>query len=40
MKIIKLTITGADDKTEVSSLIDISNNFEFIEWGILFSNSR
>jgi len=40
MKINKLTITGADDATNQDSLLDFSNNFGFVEWGILFSKTK
>lgn len=37
MKLKLCTITGADDKVEVSDLIALSARFPFVEWGILFS---
>ena len=40
MKINKVTITGADDKTNPNDLIDLSIKYPFVEWAILFSNSR
>jgi len=40
MKINKVTITGADDKINPSDLIDLSIKYPFVEWAILFSNSR
>lgn len=40
MKINKVTITGADDKTNPSDLINLSIKYPFVEWAILFSNSR
>lgn len=40
MKINKVTITGADDKTKIEDLIKLSQRFPFVEWGILFSNGR
>jgi hypothetical protein len=32
-----VTITGADDSIEPSTLVNISREFPFVEWGILFS---
>jgi phosphoribosylanthranilate isomerase len=40
MKINRITITGADDKTSLQDLVDLSVQFPFVEWGILFSLSR
>lgn len=40
MKINKLTITGADDATNQDLLLDFSNNYGFVEWGILFSKTK
>jgi hypothetical protein len=40
MKIDKVTITGADDKTNQIDLINLSIKYPFVEWAILFSNSR
>lgn len=37
MKIKYVTMTGADDKTQISELFRVSNRFPFAEWGILFS---
>ena len=36
----KVTITGADDRTPVGSLIALSLEFPFVEWGILVSESQ
>lgn len=36
----KVTITGADDNTNVKNLVELSKEFPFVEWGILFSQSR
>lgn len=33
----KVTITGADDATDVGALIDLTAEFPFVEWGILVS---
>lgn len=35
-----VTITGADDKTEIMDLLDLSARYPFVEWGILFSQSK
>lgn len=40
MKIILLTLTGADDKTDQNELTKLSEKFPFIEWAILFSDER
>lgn len=40
MKIQRVTITGADDRTKHSDLIEISKKYPFVEWGILFSPTR
>lgn len=40
MKINKVTITGADDKTDIKDLVVLTEKYPFVEWGILFSNSR
>ena len=36
----RVTITGADDKTDIRELMDISEEFPFVEWGVLVSKSR
>ena len=40
MNIGYVTITGADDKTEIMDLLDLSARYPFVEWGILFSQSK
>ena len=40
MKINKLTVTGPDDKVDQSKLVELSQEFPFIEWGILFSKTK
>ena len=40
MKINKVTITGADDKTDIDKLIRLTDKYPFVEWGILFSSGR
>lgn len=40
MKITRISLTGADDKTDISQLQELSLEFPIIEWGILFSPTR
>lgn len=40
MNLERVTITGADDKVSHDDIIKISQQFPFVEWGILFSPSR
>jgi hypothetical protein len=40
MKITKVTFTGADDRTAVQELADLSELYPFVEWGILFSKNK
>ncbi len=40
MRINKVTITGADDKVSAEELLQLQNEFPFVEWGILFSTSK
>ncbi len=40
MKINKVTITGADDKVDLGELVKLSAEFPFVEWGILFSQTK
>lgn len=40
MKIDRITFTGADDQTDITSLQTLNNQFPLIEWGILFSKGR
>jgi hypothetical protein len=35
-----VTLTGADDKTDIDALVGLSQQFPFVEWGILLSESR
>lgn len=35
-----VTITGADDRTDIHELIDLSAEFPFVEWGILVSKRQ
>lgn len=38
--ITRVTITGADDSIKPTDLIDLTEEFPFVEWGILVSKSR
>lgn len=38
MKLIGVTLTGADDATDPQALVDLSKEFPFVEWGILVSD--
>lgn len=40
MKIKTVTITGADNSVDPESLVELSREFPFVEWGILLSRSR
>jgi len=40
MKIKLATMSGADNKSNIRSLASISRDYEFVEWGILFSEKR
>jgi hypothetical protein len=40
MKLDRVTITGADDSTKPEALFNLSEEFPFVEWGILFSKSN
>lgn len=40
MRLLKVTITGADDGIDVIKLSDLSNKYPFVEWGILFSKTK
>jgi hypothetical protein len=35
-----VTITGADDATDIDELVDLSAEFPFVEWGVLVSRSQ
>lgn len=39
MTVDRVTITGADDKTEIEELYAMWLHYPFVEWGILFSKS-
>lgn len=36
----RVTVTGADDNVDPEALAELSQEFPFVEWGILFSASR
>ena len=36
MKLERMTVTGADDMTNVRGMIELSKEYRFLEWGILF----
>ena len=36
MKLERMTVTGADDMTNVRGMIELSKEYPFLEWGILF----
>jgi hypothetical protein len=40
MRLEKVTITGADDSTDIKQLLDLSGEFPFVEWGILVSRKQ
>ena len=40
MKIKFVTLTGADDKTDASKMAELSQKFPFVEWAILFSQTK
>jgi hypothetical protein len=40
MKIKYVTLTGADDNTRQEELLNLSEQYPFVEWGILFSQKK
>lgn len=40
MSLYRVTITGADDQTNIRDLIDLSDEYRFVEWGILVSKKQ
>lgn len=36
----RVTITGADDRTSITRMLELSGEFQWLEWGILVSHSR
>ena len=40
MKIKMCTLTGVDETTNLNRLVNLSESFEFAEWGILYSPAR
>lgn len=40
MKLTRVTITGADDTVDPNALVELSSEFPFAEWGVLYSGKR
>ena len=40
MQIKFVTLTGADDRTDVAKMVELSKKYPFVEWAILFSQSK
>lgn len=40
MKIKYVTLTGADNNTDIDGLMSLSKKYPYVEWGILFSQSK
>lgn len=40
MKLKTVTMTGADDRTQIKELVKISKEYPFVEWGVLLSKSQ
>lgn len=40
MKLFRVTLTGADDQTDPEDLARLSDQYPFVEWGILLSEGR
>ena len=40
MKLVNVTLTGADSSVDPNDLAEISREYPFVEWGILFSKSK
>lgn len=40
MKLKFVTLTGADDRTDVAHMVELSKKFPYVEWAILFSQSK
>jgi len=38
-KLNRVTVTGADDKTDQNEMLELTKEFPFVEWGILLSES-
>lgn len=39
MNLDRVTITGADDRTDIGALVALTEEFPFVEWGVLVSKS-
>lgn len=40
LKSFKVAIAGVDEQVSIDSLIDLSKDFPFVEWGVLYSNIK
>lgn len=40
MPLTRVTITGVDDATDLASIAELTREFPFVEWGILYSDKR
>jgi len=40
MRIKYVTLTGADNDTDIDQMMRLSQDFPFVEWGVLFSQSK
>jgi len=40
MKLVRITLTGADDRTDIKDLLALSKEHPLVEWGILLSHTR
>lgn len=40
MRLLRVTFTGANDNTDLQDLMNLHNEFPFVEWGVLVSKSQ
>jgi hypothetical protein len=40
MKINKITITGADNNTNIEEMVELTKQYPFVEWALLFTKNR
>lgn len=40
LKNFKVAIAGVDEQVSIESLVDLSKDFPFVEWGVLYSNIK
>lgn len=40
MKLAKHVFTGSDDNTDVEGLLKLSNEYKYVEWGVLIANNE